>query len=482
MQSGSKSSVPSLDPDAAFMKHAISGRKKSRDDFLIIHGLGNIFPELDDRYVESRVGRHMLREFSLCLDTHMESEFTTGNLEALIQVSKTVNAHLDLDSVLESIMAVTSEVMHVEAASLALLDEETGDLLFHIAKGAKANAMKPIRMKPGEGIIGWVVQSGKSATVNNVEEDPRFFGDIDKSSGFHTRSILCVPMIGRDRLWGAIEVLNKSGDRPFDDDDLHLCEAIAAQAAIAVENAMLHRRIVRNERLAAIGQTVAGMAHCIKNVLNGIQGGAYMVDLGLRKENLPRASRGWEIVSKNNAFLRDLVLDMLTYSKEREPEYRLCEINDAVESICDLVSAKAKEQNVTVQFRPDRDLGEVVVDPRGIRRSILNLVSNAVDACADGDGHGRVDVTTSTEDSEILILQVSDNGCGIREEDREHLFQMFFSTKGSKGTGLGLAVTNKIILEHGGEIKVDSEVGVGTSFAVRLPLRLELESAQSGID
>jgi len=404
----------------------------------------------------------------------MAASLDTGELNALIQVSKTVNAHLDLDTVLESVMSVTTEVMQVEASCLVLVDDETGDLLFHVARGAKAEAVKPIIMKCGEGIVGWVVESGKPTIVNDVTSDPRFYSKVDEDSGFETRAILCVPLATKNRLWGAIEVINKLDDGEFDDRDLELCEAVAAQAAIAIENAVLHADIVRTERLAAIGQTIAGLAHCIKNVLHGIQGGSYMVDLGLRKDDPETLSRGWEIVRKNNTFMQELVLDMLTYSKDRQPECMPADINEIVQGICDLMGQKAAQRGVTISWTPNPGLSEVVLDPKGIRRCLLNLVSNAVDACDGADG-GCVEVLTETSGTETFRVKISDNGCGISDEDKEKLFQVFFSTKGSKGTGLGLPVTHKIITEHKGQIEVDSKVGGGTTFTITLPLKSETD-------
>jgi len=373
-------------------------------------------------------------------------------------------------------MTVTTEVMHAEASSLVLIDDETEDMLFHVARGEKASAIKPIRMKQGEGIVGWVIQNNKSVVVNNVDEDQRFFRKVDEESGFKTKSILCVPLESTDRLWGAIEVLNKVGGGNFNDHDLVFCEAIACLAAIAIENAMLHEKIVKTERLTAIGLTISGLAHCIKNVLNGILGGSYMVDLGLKNNDQEKMIKGWSIVKKNNVFIQNLVLDMLTYSKAREPEYEITDINDIIESVCSLMTAKAREKDVNITYDANPHFNEVILDSKGIRRCLLNLVSNAVDACEKSE-KGCVSVSVETIDEEKFRIKVADNGCGITDEGRKKLFQMFYSTKGSKGTGLGLAVTHKIITEHKGRIDVDSVAGKGTDFIITLPVRIDYESS-----
>ncbi len=402
----------------------------------------------------------------------MSMGLTIEELKALIEVGKMVNAHLDLDTVLKTIMAVTEKVMKVEASSLVLVEEETGDLLFHLAGGSKAEAIKPLRMKPGEGIVGQVVQSGESMIVNDVENAPGFCKRIDDTSGFKTEAILCVPLKTENQTMGAIEVLNKTCGGDFDEQDKLLCEAIAGQASMAIKMAMLHEQVVNAERLAAIGQTMAGMAHCIKNVLSGLHGGSYMVDLGLRKDDNTMMSKGWGIVKKSSSFIEDLVLDMLTYTKEREPEYEPTDLNEITEAACELMNEKASAQGTSIARSQGAGLEKVLIDPKGIQRCLLNLVSNAVDACSCKE-NGRVDVCTENIEDEVCRIKVSDNGVGISDEDKAKLFQVFFSTKGTKGTGLGLAVTHKIISEHKGNITVESEFGKGTTFTVTLPMRHE---------
>ena len=127
----------------------------------------------------------------------------------------------------------------------------------------------------------------------------------------------------------------------------------------------------------------------------------------------------------------------------------------------------AKEKNVHISLELQPDIGEVTLDPKGVYRCILNLVSNAVDASDKPEGAVTIATQVVEEDS-LLKISVSDNGCGISEEDKGKLFNVFFSTKGSKGTGLGLAVTEKIVSEHGGEIKVASKDGAGTTFTITL--------------
>jgi PAS domain S-box-containing protein len=226
------------------------------------------------------------------------------------------------------------------------------------------------------------------------------------------------------------------------------------------------------QRMAAIGQAVAGLAHYIKNILNGLKGGAYVINSGMKKDNIELVSRGWKIVEKNIDQIAHIVLDMLVYSKEREPEYQMVDPNDLVTDVIELMKERAEVSGVTLIPRLKPGLKEVSMDRIGIHRCLLNLVSNAIDACAlEGimSGKGTVTITTDRPRGWGVNFEVKDNGIGMEKKIQDKLYTGFFSTKGSKGTGLGLPVTQKIVHEHKGELLFKTEVGKGTTFTLLLP-------------
>jgi two-component system NtrC family sensor kinase len=234
----------------------------------------------------------------------------------------------------------------------------------------------------------------------------------------------------------------------------------------------LERNLIESERLAAIGQTVAGLAHYIKNILSGLKGGAYVVKIGLDKDDTNKVRAGWKMVERNVGRVSELVLNLLTYSKLREPEYKLCLPNELAEDVCVLMKMKAEEHNIKIIKDFDTSIGKVSLDSDTVHRTLLNLVSNAIDACifdADETKKWQVRVKTVLEDNEMIRFEVIDNGCGMNEEIKQNLFTSFFSTKGGKGTGLGLLVTRKLVEEHGGKIGVSSKLGKGSTFVIQLP-------------
>jgi PAS domain S-box-containing protein len=234
----------------------------------------------------------------------------------------------------------------------------------------------------------------------------------------------------------------------------------------------LEKELVASERLGAIGQTVAGMAHCIKNILHGLKGGSYLVNIGIDRDNTDKLKTGWQAIQRNIARTSDLVLDLLSYSKEREPEYADCFPNEIAADVCDLLQETAIEHKVELLKNFSPSVGEVSLDPKIAYRALLNLVSNAIDACVFDDNitkQHHVTVKTDIEDDNYVRFEVTDNGSGMDDEVKARLFSTFFSTKGAKGTGLGLLVTGKLIEEHNGTIDVESELGKRTTFTFRLP-------------
>ncbi|MCA1960728.1 MAG: PAS domain-containing protein [Desulfomonile sp.] len=223
-------------------------------------------------------------------------------------------------------------------------------------------------------------------------------------------------------------------------------------------------KLLQNE-LAVLGETVAGMSHSVKNVLSGLEGGVYIVDSGLKKGREDRVQAGWDMVKrhveKEGHSLR---------SKERRPEYRECDPGTLLADVCDLFRAKAASQNVELVCDFDPVMGTAVLDPSGIHNAVTNLVSNAIAACRSVSGEKHHVTLSGRMTDAALVIEVIDDGIGMPEEVQQNLFRKFYSTKGSKGTGLGLVATRKVVEEHGGTIAVTSGPGEGTTFTLRIPV------------
>lgn len=234
----------------------------------------------------------------------------------------------------------------------------------------------------------------------------------------------------------------------------------------------LEAELLHAERLAAIGQTVAGVAHGVKNLLHGFKGGSYLVNLGLEKNNREKLNKGWEMIQRNISRTSDLVMDLLSFSKEREPEYTQCDPNAIVLEVCQMVQPTAEQYNIRITTDLEPTIGTIYLDEHILHQCLSNLVSNAIDACLfemETEKQWQVAVRTRIVEESNICFEIIDNGMGMAQEVQEKLFSRFFSTKGHRGTGLGLLVTRKLIKEHGGSIAVDSKPGEGTTFTICLP-------------
>ena len=245
----------------------------------------------------------------------------------------------------------------------------------------------------------------------------------------------------------------------------------------------LEQQRLEAERLAAVGQTVAGLAHTIKNLLMGLEGGMYMVDTGIRRGDAERLVNGWQILKRNFEKTTALVKDFLSFAKGRLPELVLTDPNLLAQNIVELYRDAAAKQGVDLLLEVSPEVREAMLDPHGIETCLTNLVSNGIDAATTPRQRGGRVVVHTREEGDNLVFEVVDNGSGIDQEVKSKVFTTFFTTKGGKGTGLGLLTTRKIVQEHGGQVEMESRSGQGSTFRIRLPrthLKALAESYASG--
>lgn len=222
------------------------------------------------------------------------------------------------------------------------------------------------------------------------------------------------------------------------------------------------------KELTTLGQSIALLSHGIKNILEGLQGGAYVVDEAFKEGDIQLARKGWSIVNKNIFDITDVVQNILYSSKNRPLKYEMVSPGRLVQDSAQLFREKAAAMNIQLDERINAALPDVRLDAGGIRRMLHNLIWNALEACHNNKGKKQhlVSVNTDYFDSSHFMFEIADNGTGMDEATRRNMLEEFFSTKGSGGTGLGLAVVEKVVNKHGGRIEVESEPGKGTTFKI----------------
>ena len=231
----------------------------------------------------------------------------------------------------------------------------------------------------------------------------------------------------------------------------------------------LEEELVTSERMAAVGQTTAGIAHGVKNILHAMKLGAFMIDIGFEKEKPDSLRKGWNLVKKNINRVSKMTKEMLSLANTAPPAFEVCSLNDIVEEVCEPFVEETRKRGINLVLELDPSLPQVMVDPDGIHTCLLNLVTNAIEAFPPDSSGGQVTVSSSDKGEAGVHLEVRDTGEGMSKELRERVLENLFTTKGARGTGLGLAITQKIVLEHGGTIQVESEPNKGSCFTIILP-------------
>ena len=399
------------------------------------------------------------------------------NLEVLYRISEEVVRPAEsLDHLLKRILDLALDAVHADRGVMFVFDSRTDAIeprVISVREGRSVSERLPVSRT----IVEYVIQHAQGIQTSDARHDDRFEdGASILRAGI--REAMCVPIQGRYELLGAIYVDTtvdalerpaSNGRSRFTTDQLTLLLAIGRQSALAVETNRYQEALVAAERLAAVGQTIAMLGHDIKNILQGMRGGSYFIDLGLKQADNELIRKGWTVVERNQDRIFNLVMDMLSFSKERPPRLKMADASDTVREVCELLRPRADEQKTELQVHLEADIPRSLFDPDAIHRAVLNVVTNALEVL-DGQEGGRVSVTARYDgDDQRILLEVSDNGPGIPVDMRPNLFNLFTSNKGAQGTGLGLAVCRKILREHGGDVEVVSQPGSGATFRLWWP-------------
>lgn len=359
------------------------------------------------------------------------------------------------------ILDLLFDVFPADRACLVSLTDR-GELAVRAARSRQAAG----EITVSRTIIEQTIGKGLSLLTSDAGSDKRFReGQSIILQGI--QAAMCVPMRGKSRILGALYVDTQLERGVFQREDLELLSTLGILSGVALENLQLTRQNLQAERLAAIGGVMAGLSHDIRNIMVALRSGAFMLDsiiAGMESADLGEA---WDLVRDGTDTIGRLVEDMVSYSKEREPMRDPTDLSALISFVCDRYRASTKEHGAELVVDLAPDLGSVLIEETAIDRVLSNLIGNALDAV--GWENGRILVRTLAPDPEHIAILVRDNGPGIDPENRERIFDLLFSTKGSKGTGFGLAISRKIVHEHGGTIVVESEPGAGAEFRVTLP-------------
>lgn len=411
---------------------------------------------------------------------YTQTQRNARELGALIRATHVLSANLDLNTVLQQTLVQINTLLEAEDASVLLYDSTSDDLVFAaVANGSTSAILFGQHISLDAGVVGWVMRNKTSAIVENAQEDPRFFSEIDALTAVTTRSLLAVPLIAKDRIIGVVEVINKV-DGAFDTHDRELLEALASSAAIAIDNARLYQelidqiqilqatqvKLIHSEKMGALGRLIASISHEINNPLQSIQGCLTLAKEELESPVRPeKIARYLDIAEGEIERIATIVRRVREFYRPSGQERAPTDIHQTLESVLELSGKELQHSYVDVERIWDPAIPLVVANQDHLKQVFLNLVINAIDAMPDG---GHLSIRTIL-DREHVIIEFSDTGIGMPPEIQARLFEPFFTTK-AHGSGLGLSISYGIIQEHSGQIFVQSEVGKGTTFTIVLPI------------
>jgi len=381
-----------------------------------------------------------------------------------------VHSSTDVDEVLELVVWKSSEMLGAKGAVLRILNLETHQLELGAAYGLGERYLSKGAVSK-ENIITDLCRKNKVIMIEDILTDPRIqYPQEAWEEGI--RMILDLPLTLKADVVGIIRMYF-SERRTFSPEELDFVIAITEQCACAIDKARLIENqqarydhlVLQTEKLSALGRMAAGIAHEINNPLGGIL--LYSTNLSKKVPDDGPLREGLEIIINETLRCKTIIQDLLEFSREKEPDKTLANINHVIEKTLGMLDNEFRLHHITVKKLLLSEMPDNFLDVNQMHQVFVNLLLNAVKAIQQ---NGEITIRSQLDaDRKHATVEIADNGCGIRQEHISQIFEPFFTTNPA-GTGLGLAVTYRIIRNHQGEIHVSSKPGKGTRFTIEIPL------------
>jgi len=415
----------------------------------------NIARALSERLRVSN--ERLLRDF---LEYEKEVTEQINKLNYLIEITKRVNSTIDIDELLKIILEIALEITNADRGTVYLVDEMSGEIWSKVLQG---DEIREIRLKIGQGIAGYVAQTGEVINLVDAYQDPRFNPEIDRKTGYRTKTILCQPIKDKnDKIVGVFQLINKKSG-VFTKRDEEMLNALSIHASIAIQNARMAQELVNSERLAVIGRMASSIIHDIKNPMATIKAYAQVIR---KKVGEGETIQLVDEVIRQVDRLVNMAQEILDFSKGvTSMNFIKIKLSDFIDGVVAFLARDFERNNIEIEKFFEFD-GEVEIDVDKMTRVVFNIAHNSRDAMPEG---GKFIIRTWRED-DFFFMQFTDTGKGMPEEIKRKLFEPFVTYGKKHGTGLGMAIVKKIVTEHKGDIFVESELGKGTTITIKLPI------------
>ena len=316
-------------------------------------------------------------------------------------------------------------------------------------------------------VFDWVLTERVTLVSENLIEDQRF-QESDSININDLRSIVCAPISGKNRVIGLLYAQANNLVSPFSKEDAKFVSAVANEIALTIDNIRFREELLRNERMAAIGLTVSNLSHNLNNLLAVNQTAIQLMDSYINENDYSRFKQRWQWIKGSLDEISKLSTNMLDYVKDDDLQRYPVDINALISDSRSVFENSLSGDGATLELSLTDQNTLWVIDEVRLKQALLNLVINAAAAVKDRE-NARIVIKTSVSNDRNLVISVSDNGCGIPEDNKEKVLELFFTTKGTHGTGLGLAMVQKFVEKSGGRLKFESKEGEGSVFTMIFP-------------
>jgi len=405
-------------------------------------------------------------------ETIKRLEAKNAKMSKIIEVVKVLSRQNSLDDLLSTIIKETTNILEADRTSLFIYDKKTDELWSKISEKWSG---REIRFGTDKGIAGYVARTRNIVNIKNVYENELFNPAIDLVTGFRTQNVLCFPMESyTGKLIGVIEVMNKKTADSFEKEDEEILDTFSSLVAVLIENAILEKVNAEIERMATIGNMANSIVHDIKNPMSTIRGYAQLIMI-----KSPELSKEATIITSEIDRLTNMTNEVLEFSKgiSNKMTFETVTCDHFFTTIFDFLKRDFEENSIDYSHSIEYT-GKIEINPDKIRRAIFNIAGNALDAMGSG-GSFNIKICEANE-SRGIIISIMDTGKGMPPEIKNTVFEAFVTHDKKHGTGLGMAITKKIIDAHNGIIEVESEEGKGTKFEIRLPKSQYRNPEQNG--
>jgi len=379
---------------------------------------------------------------------------------SLVEVARVLASTLDLDRLLYQIVLAAATLTGSEAAAIILYDENKNQLFFQSSTNLDSKVMRGLEIPIDSSIAGEIIRTRKPMIVLDASKDPRHFQGVGKSTDYQTKSLVGVPMITKEKIIGVLEVINKKKSN-FTEEDAEVLTALGSQAAVAIENTRLFQQ----------SDLISEMVHELRTPLASIQTAAHLLTR-VEISDVQRQTMA-ETIQKEANRLSDLTTSFLEMARleSGRTQFQKNQINlDALlNEVADLMRVRIEEDGLQLRMEITPPLPLIEGDWDKLKQVLINLISNAIKY---NRPNGTITLGASKY-KQLVSFYVRDTGLGMKPEHVEQLFEKFYRVPGAEkvvGTGLGLSISKRIIEGHGGTIDVNSQINVGTTFTVNLPI------------